>query len=147
MNGHDSTIKELLTHNIEIKANGRGYHPIHYAAVSKRGAFCLELLINLGVNVNICANDGKTPLHISALYHSLSCAQILIYNGCKLRVTLECFLFFFLYFKGAIVNSQDKDKNTPLHLAALSGNDLMISLLVQYDASINMFVNSLSLSI
>ncbi len=93
LNGHDSTIKELLSHKVEMKSNEKGYHPIHYAAVSKRGAFCLELLINLGFDVNLRANDGKTPLHISALHHSLSCAQILIYNG-KYRIISRLLDFF-----------------------------------------------------
>jgi ankyrin repeat protein len=81
LNGHDLVVKELLNHNIEMKENNKGFHPIHYAAVSKRGAFCLELLINMKINVNLRSNDGKTPLHIAALHQNFSCAQILIYNS------------------------------------------------------------------
>ena len=65
-----------------MKSNDKGYHPIHYAAVSRRGAFCLELLLNnLGIDANIAAKDGKTALHISALHHNLPCSQILIHHG------------------------------------------------------------------
>ncbi len=40
--------------------------------------------------------------------------------------------------KGALINVQDKDMNTPLHLAALNGNTAMISFLVESGANIYM---------
>ena len=89
LNGHDQIVKELLAHNVEMSANTKGYHPIHYAAVSKRGALCLELLINMGVDVNVQSKDGKTPLHITALHGCFSCAQILIHNGLYKEINLK----------------------------------------------------------
>jgi ankyrin repeat protein len=42
-----------------------------------------------------------------------------------------------LLHNGADVNCLAKDKSTPLHLAAASGNDDMIKLLLAYGASTN----------
>ncbi len=105
LNGNDQILKELLyTHNITMKANSKGYHPIHYAAGCKRGQFCLEFLISLNVDVNLAScTDGRTvgffnfkfisfshdlfsfrfgqPLHVAALQGRTSCAQILHSNG------------------------------------------------------------------
>jgi ankyrin repeat protein len=140
-------VKELLNHNIEMKANQKGYHPIHYAAVSKRGAFCLELLINMNIDVSLRSSDGKTPLHIAALHQNFSCAQILIYKGPVCFHSLALFnetKFFNIILKNnqktddSILNAQDNDKQTPLHLAAMVGNELMVSILLECGASIFM---------
>lgn len=119
LNGHDTVLKELLLNNYEMKSNSKGYHPIHYASVSRRGSFCLEHLISLGIDVNMKSNDGKTPLHITALHYSHSCAQNLICSGAK-------------------VNEIDNNGNTPLHIASKIGDDIMVSLLLDYSASIHM---------
>jgi ankyrin repeat protein len=102
-----------------MKSNSKGYHPIHYASVSRRGSFCLEHLISLGIDVNMKSEDGKTPLHITALHYNHSCAQNLICSGAK-------------------VDEKDNKGNTPLHIAAKIGDDIMISLLLDYRASIHM---------
>jgi ankyrin repeat protein len=83
LNGNDQILKELLyTHNITMRVNSKGYHPIHYAAGCKRGQFCLEFLISLNVDVNLTSFvDGRTPLHVAAIQGRTSCAQILYSNG------------------------------------------------------------------
>ena len=92
LNGNDQILKELLyTHNITMKVNSKGYHPIHYAAGCKRGQFCLEFLISLNVDVNLASFiDGRTPLHVAALQGRTSCAQILYSNGKYFLLTRQC---------------------------------------------------------
>ena len=96
LNGNDLVLKELLyTHNIIMKVNSKGYHPIHYAAGCKRGQFCLEFLISLNIDVNLASfADGRTPLHVAALQGRTSCAQILYSNGKMTRI--KCMFFLFL---------------------------------------------------
>ena len=122
LNGHDQIVKQLAhTYALEIKANTRGYHPVHYAAGCKRGALCLELLVaGMGVDVNVrsCV-DGRTPLHMAALHGRTSCAQVLLSNG-------------------AHVNVQDVESNTPLHLAARNGHTPLMSMLIDFDDNIYM---------
>ena len=83
LNGHDQIVKELLnTHNLCMSLNNKGYHPLHFAAGCKTGAFCLELLVSLNVDVNLASfTDGRTPMHVAALHGRTSCAQILSSNG------------------------------------------------------------------
>lgn len=87
LNGHDQIVKELLnTHCLPMNLNSKGYHPLHYAAGCKRGAFCVELLISLDIDVNMASFvDGKTPMHLAALHGVTSCAEILFSNGFSFR--------------------------------------------------------------
>lgn len=121
LNGHDLIVKELLyKHNLPMKINNRGFHPIHYAAACKQGAFCLELLASLDVDANLASHvDGTTPMHIAALHGRTPCAQI-------------------LYSNGAFVNVKNSSNNTPLHLAAQNGHTIMMSFLVESGANIYM---------
>jgi len=42
---------------------------------------CLDLLIKLGANINVQADNGRTPLHLSAVYGRFGGAQTLLNNG------------------------------------------------------------------
>ena len=121
LNGHDMIVKELLyKHNLPMKVNNKGFHPLHYAAACKQGGFCLELLVSLNVDVNLASHvDGTTPMHVAALHGRTSCAQILYSNGSQINVK----------------NSND---NTPLHLAAFNGHTSMMSFLIECGANIYM---------
>jgi ankyrin repeat protein len=121
LNGHDQIVKLLLNnYDLKIKTNSKGYHPIHYAAGCKLGAFCLELLVSLDVDVNISSFfDGRTPMHVAAMHGRTSCAQILFSNGSQIDV-------------------KDSDGNTPLHLAASYGQTSMIKFLIDCGSNIYM---------
>jgi len=64
-----------------------------------------------------CAQDLRTPLHITALFGFVDIATALLK-------------------KGALVEAQDKDGQTPLHLACRGGHVPMIALLVDHGANI-----------
>lgn len=53
-NGQEAVANELVNHGANVnQANGRGFTPLHLAAVSTNGALCLELLVNNGADVNM----------------------------------------------------------------------------------------------
>lgn len=95
LNGHDLILKLLLNMKVrrneggealQMRANGQGVHPIHFAAASKTGSLCLDLLVALGVDVNMRAaahpdSNAITAMHVAALNNRTSCALILYNNG------------------------------------------------------------------
>lgn len=87
LNGHDLILKLLLGMKaMEMCANGQGVHPIHFAAASKTGSLCLDLLVAEGVDVNTRSaahhdSNGITAMHVAALNNRTSCALILYNNG------------------------------------------------------------------
>jgi serine/threonine-protein phosphatase 6 regulatory ankyrin repeat subunit A len=92
LNGHDHIVKELLyNQKLKMKTNSKGYHPLHYTAGCKQGAFCLELLINLNIDVNMAGFDGRTAMHIAALHGRTACAEILFSNGAN-KICFDYFL-------------------------------------------------------
>ncbi len=103
---------------LEMKCTSKGVHPIHFAAASKTGSLCLDLLVAVDVDVNLATYvDGTCPMHIAALNNRTSCALILFSNG-------------------GLINVQDNSGNTPLHLAAQNGSTAMIRFLVESGANI-----------
>ena len=65
-----------------MKVNSKGVHPLHFAAASKTGSLCLDLLVSLNVDINMATYvEGTTAMHIAALNNRTSCALILYSNG------------------------------------------------------------------
>lgn len=87
LNGHDIILKQLLNmkvgdEKLQMKCTSKGVHPIHFAAASKTGSLCLDILVALGVDVNMATyGEGTTPMHIAAMNNRTSCALILFSNG------------------------------------------------------------------
>ncbi|KAF4518750.1 hypothetical protein B566_EDAN006154 [Ephemera danica] len=96
--------------------NAFGNSPLHIAclngfsnicsAASTRGAECLEVLIKEGADINPQSDDGRTPLHMTAIHGRFTRSKILMDNG-------------------AIVDCKDQNGCTPLHIAALYGHELL----------------------
>lgn len=145
LNGHDHILKQLLTlrvnsESLEMKVNSKGVHPIHYAAACKTGSLCLDLLVSVGVDVNMATYvEGTTAMHVAALNNRTSCALILFSNGReKVLICNRKMFFILLILKGAVINVQDSNNNTPLHSAAINGSTAMIKFLVESGANIYM---------
>uniref|UniRef100_A0A8C5HPH9 Serine/threonine-protein phosphatase 6 regulatory ankyrin repeat subunit C-like n=1 Tax=Gouania willdenowi TaxID=441366 RepID=A0A8C5HPH9_GOUWI len=115
--GQDSVANELV--NCGANINQRNYHgntPLHLAAASSSGVLCLEMLVSNGADVNIRQNkDGRSALHMAAMYGRFTGSQILIQNGGE-------------------VDCVDKKGNTPLHVAARYGQELLVSALLTNEA-------------
>jgi len=51
------------------------------AAASTNGVGCLEVLIKVGADINAQSEDGRTPLHMTAIYGRFTRSKTLIDNG------------------------------------------------------------------
>lgn len=78
----------------------------------------VERMLNKGVDVNAKNKNGKTPLHMAALYGSNRIVGFLITNG-------------------AIVDIRDNDGKTPLYKAAWGGETTIAEILIKHGANVN----------
>ena len=74
--------------------------------------------INLGSNVDFPADDGCTPLHYAVFAEKIETVRFLIDIN-------------------ATVNAQNKKGISPLHMAANSGNEFLICILLESGANPN----------
>ena len=59
--GQDAVAIELVNAGANVnQPNDKGFTPLHVAAVSTKGALCLELLVNNGADVNYQVPEGKS---------------------------------------------------------------------------------------
>ncbi|KAM4677656.1 uncharacterized protein O3C94_009733 [Discoglossus pictus] len=92
-------VMELLQDGANILSrNGSGLTPLHFAALGGSADMLQLLLSEAPYSINLQSIRGSSLLHEAVLGRSLDAVQFLIKNG-------------------AIVNLQDQDGNTPLHLA------------------------------
>ena len=96
--------------NVINKKNAYGFSPLHFA-VSSNSPQKVELLLNLGANVNAKSHYGFTPI-----FHAVG------QSGDLRIVTL-------LLEAGANLNVKNKDGITPLHYAAWGTSEKLQSLL------------------
>lgn len=79
--------------------NYRGQTPLHVAAASTHGVHCLEVLLKAGLRINVQSEDGRTPLHMTAIHGRFTRSKSLLDAG-------------------ALPDTKDKNGNTALHVAA-----------------------------
>uniref|UniRef100_A0A8C5HT21 Serine/threonine-protein phosphatase 6 regulatory ankyrin repeat subunit C-like n=1 Tax=Gouania willdenowi TaxID=441366 RepID=A0A8C5HT21_GOUWI len=112
-NAQSDMVMYLLS--LGVERNYHGNTPLHLAAASSSGVLCLEMLVSNGADVNIRNKDGRSALHMAAMYGRFTGSQILIQNGGE-------------------VDCVDKKGNTPLHVAARYGQELLVSALLTNEA-------------
>lgn len=82
------------------------------------------------------SRDGKSPLHMTAVHGRFTRSQTLIQNGESRpapvfsRTVDSCAASIELFTPGGEIDSVDKDGNTPLHIAARYGHELLINTLI-----------------
>ena len=157
----------LLDHGADANiASADGNSPLH-TAVSKGFFDITELLVEKGSYVNLQNKEGRTPLFLSVKGKHEQLIKLLIENEADVRIgykenSTERFylvrgknrgraawhyiageqvnepeIIDLLVKSGAIVNAQDAEGFTPLHMAAIHGNLKIVKKLVDLDADVN----------
>ncbi|XP_078436060.1 putative protein S-acyltransferase 23 isoform X2 [Wolffia australiana] len=121
--------------------DGNGYYALQWAALNNFADVVLYI-VEHGGNVNAADNMQQTALHWAAVRGSIAAADVLLDCGARLEAvdlfgyrilkrwittggvpctgftdTIRLFLF-----RNAYTGGQDKERSTPLHWAAVSGN-------------------------
>lgn len=102
ISNHPDMINILLINILLIFAeavNYRGQTAMHIAATSVHGVQCFKMLICEGLKVNVQSEDGRTPLHMTAIHGRFTRSKMLLDAG-------------------AFPDARDKNGNTALHIAA-----------------------------
>lgn len=116
--GNVELLKPFLTETLAVNAiDSNGRTALFYSAASGHIA-ATEMLLNFGFNPNVQDNYGQSVLHL------------VMDTYAKLFVILACLL----NHKDININLVDEDGNTPLHVAALTGNNYAVSLLIDRKA-------------
>ena len=150
-----SELKKILKDpNIQ---NQSKHSPLYLAVLYNHKGIVVYLVKERKANINIQTNFGKTPLHQAILSKRINLIQWLLNNGADptitdnkkqnalhylvqqkenpdFIVTLRQFVKHKQYKK--LSRSKDVLLNTPLYLAAYSGNSTMLSVLMQNGSSI-----------
>uniref|UniRef100_A0A672TD64 Serine/threonine-protein phosphatase 6 regulatory ankyrin repeat subunit A-like n=1 Tax=Sinocyclocheilus grahami TaxID=75366 RepID=A0A672TD64_SINGR len=115
--GHMEVVKLLVSHGAEVTCKDKkAYTPLH-AAASSGMISVVKYLLDLGVDVN---EKGFAPLHFTAASR----------HGALYPSTYDCNPWEVLKISGAEIDCEDKNGNTPLHIAARYGHELLINTLI-----------------
>jgi len=122
-NGYTDIVLSLLnTPDLKLnvhKTNKQGNTALHLAA--ERGhTQVISILLNAGLDVNQTNNNGKNALHFAIEQDHINSVAILLNAA------------------GVDINSQTIYGFTPLHYAALKGNEKIISILLEAGADVNL---------
>ena len=119
LSGFGPAVRSLLGHGARVDAvDVNGMTAVHKAAANGRVDALRVLARHPGVNLDVGASDGRTPLYVATFYGEQACARVLIENG-------------------ADVDAHDAELMTPLHRASFAGNVQALDMLVEAGASVN----------
>lgn len=117
--GDVEKVRSHLTSANKNALDAAGLAPIHYAVLAGETEM-IDLLLENGVDVNLCSREGDTPLHMAALQKSVSGINKLIEKGAK-------------------PDSQNIYGQTPLHYACAKEDFAAVIALVQGKANIQLW--------
>ncbi|EOY18338.1 Ankyrin repeat-containing protein [Theobroma cacao] len=119
-NKQEKMVDDLLSIDKNlVRVKGReGYTPLHHAAREGNDSLLTKFLEKCPSSILDVTVRNETALHIAAKYNKLE----------ALKAILE---WLPISFHGSIINSEDKDGNTVLHIAASNNQTQMIKLLIQ----------------
>ena len=139
--GNNAMISVLIQHRAEVDERGRlGRTALHKACVKGHVA-CIDELLRHGADAEAKdSHSESTPLHLAATFNHPDCVKLLLdkysdaINAAKEHLDVGKPL---TSHNRCDVNAKDEDNDTPLHCAALEGNDKVISVLIQHGAEVN----------
>uniref|UniRef100_A0A671LEA3 Serine/threonine-protein phosphatase 6 regulatory ankyrin repeat subunit A-like n=1 Tax=Sinocyclocheilus anshuiensis TaxID=1608454 RepID=A0A671LEA3_9TELE len=133
--GHMEVVKLLVSHGAEVTCKDKkAYTPLH-AAASSGMISVVKYLLDLGVDVSV-NEKGFAPLHFTAASrHGALCLELLVGNGSDVNIKVDPSTYDrnpweVLKISGAEIDCEDKNGNTPLHIAARYGHELLINTLI-----------------
>ncbi|KAK2090291.1 Serine/threonine-protein phosphatase 6 regulatory ankyrin repeat subunit A [Saguinus oedipus] len=112
--------------------NAYGNTPLHVACYNGQDVVVNEL-IDCGAIVNQKNEKGFTPLHFAAAStHGALCLELLVGNGADVNMKFAAKIMGAIKscIAGAVIDCEDKNGNTPLHIAARYGHELLINTLI-----------------
>uniref|UniRef100_A0AAQ5YC43 Ankyrin repeat domain 52 n=1 Tax=Amphiprion ocellaris TaxID=80972 RepID=A0AAQ5YC43_AMPOC len=117
--GQELLISTLLTNGADKSRQGiHGMLPLHLAALYGFPDCCRKLLSNVGFDINIVDDHGRTCLHAAASGGNVECLNLLLNSGAELDM-------------------KDSLGRSPLHYAAANGNSQCTISLVRAGAEAN----------
>ena len=142
--GHTDVAKLLLANGADVNAtNDIGETPLHVAA-NQGHKDVAELLLASNADVNATDDFEPTPMHIAACQGHRDVAELLLAHGATVdiydaaKVCKAKEVDALLKANPGLVSSKDyKYGRTPLHWAALYGNNGVVKLLLTKGANVN----------
>lgn len=129
------------------QAGPDGRMPLHVAAEAARWVV-VEQLLDHGADINAQDQQGHTPLYDSLMFGRTQIAQLLIKRGAAFDASqmlhevvanqvADRDVIELLVKQGADLNHQDKDGDSPLHLAVKRDYRVLTKLLIANGADVN----------